>query len=164
MMLYLLIITYFFIFENIQYKKFPRQQRCVLALSNSRNRLLPLARLCMHILSCRGIRRALSQTILLPLAAAPLTGCYNRLFHSDLRSIIPMIVSACSLRIIYTVLALSNSRNPLLTLARLCVHILSCRGIRRAWPQTILPPTAAASAGCSFRLVYSDFRYPIPRH
>ena len=88
----------------------------------SRNCSFTLALSCLSILSWRGIRRASPQTILPPLAAAPLTGCYTRLVYSDFRLFNPLTASAC------TVPVLSISRYRSLTLALSCVHILSWRG------------------------------------
>ena len=49
-----------------------KPQRCVLALSNSRSRSPQLARSCVHILSWRGIRRALSRLLHRPPPPQPL--------------------------------------------------------------------------------------------
>ena len=119
-----------------------------------------LALSCIHILSWRGIRRALPQTILPPSAAAALTGCFSRLVYFDFWLFNLLIACACLSQNYFAASTLHPcSRYRSFTLALSCIHILSSRGIRRSPSRTILPPSAAAAlTGCFLRLVCSDFR------
>ena len=69
--------------------------RCVLALSDSRYRSFTLALSCVHKLPSRGVRRLPPQTMLPPLAAAALTGCYMRLVFTYFYHITLSAQSAC---------------------------------------------------------------------